>query len=162
MVDLSAQQLQEILKLELNTTGSVTQEKSTFRAYIGDVRNFVDIRKMYIKAKLLEPAARHIVCAYYLEGKEHHYDRNYCDDGEPGAGKNLLELLVRNEIKNKVLFVARHFGGVKMGADRFDCYVSAAKIVLKEFPHSKIFKRTQEFKDIPPQTKKSTKLLQKR
>ena len=41
------------------------------------------------------------------------------DDGEPGAGRALLELLESNSLNNICVFVTRKCG-VKMGSERFD------------------------------------------
>ena len=67
-----------------------------------------DVQKEYAKAK-------HVVYAYRIGTSS-----KSCDDQEPKgtAGKPLLELLHKKELNNIVIFVARYFGGTKLGASR--------------------------------------------
>ena len=71
------------------------------------------------------------------------YNQDFCDDGEPGAGRNILNTLMYNSYNNVVVFVARRYGGIKMGANRFECYREAALTALKEIapPVKKMEKR---------------------
>ena len=65
-----------------------------------------------------------------IDSDQDFYARDFHDDGEPGAGRILLDLLERHNIRQKVIFIARKYGGVKMGTDRFLCYLNAAKSCL--------------------------------
>ena len=105
--------------------------------------------------KIVYPGSRHIVCASNLPGADQpHYNKSYCDDGEPGAGKKILDLLVQSEIENRVIFVTRKYGGVKMGSDRFECYLHAAKSVITAFPYNEILQQEQK---IPSEQRNSFK-----
>lgn len=96
-------------------TSLLEVNKSKFYAIIvpiGDVDEFKpmleSVRKEYTKAK-------HVVYAYRIGDKS-----KSNDDQEPKgtAGRPLLELLHKKEMNNVVIFVARYFGGVKLGASR--------------------------------------------
>ena len=39
------------------------------------------------------PGARHIVCAFWINGEESYYGQDFCDDEEHGAGRVLLDFL---------------------------------------------------------------------
>ena len=149
IVDHTPEELQQILKLKLDKGGSVNQDKSTFRAYTASIKDkdYNQIRQLYVKMKLIEPAARHITCSYIADADESsgeiHYTRSYCDDSEPGAGKQILDMMIRNKIYNRVIFVARMYGGIRMGQDRFECYAQAAKAAIQEFQYNSVLKVDQ-------------------
>ncbi|BGO89231.1 hypothetical protein NBRC10512_005936 [Rhodotorula toruloides] len=52
-------------------------------------------------------------------------------NGEPPAGKNLLELLRKVDAKDLLLVVTRWYGGVPMGSDRFRAINAMGKEALK-------------------------------
>ncbi|RKD21753.1 YigZ family protein [Ammoniphilus oxalaticus] len=56
-------------------------------------------------------------CSAYLVG-EHDDIQKADDDGEPSgtAGKPILEVLKRNQVKDTVVVITRYFGGIKLGA----------------------------------------------
>ena len=128
LVDISTEKLQQILSLRPKRSSRITQDQSEFMAYVSDVGSFEQIMDLYIRAKLIQPEARHIVCAYTLDDEtiEECYKQDYHDDGEPAAGRSLLNILNHYGIRNKVIFVARKYGGIRMGSNRFSCYVQAA------------------------------------
>lgn len=41
------------------------------------------------------------------------------DDGEGGAGRIILQMLERAELKDHIIIVTRWYGGIKLGGDRF-------------------------------------------
>ena len=56
----------------------------------------------------------------------------------------------KQNLKNRVIFVSRKYGGVRMGADRFECYLSAAKIVAKQHKWNIVLQQNQEIDENPP------------
>ena len=85
--------------------------------------------------KIVQPAARHIPCAYWIPGDEElHYTRAFLDDGEPGSGRILLNTLLDLQLPGHVIFGVRKYGGLKIGADRFLCYWMAAYSALGHDP----------------------------
>ena len=129
LLDLNPQQLDSILKLTVNKGDEIRQEKSRFVAFSAEVKTHQDIRNIYMKLKLIQPDARHIACAYYIQGPTH-TSRDFHDDGEPGSGRILLKILEDSQLENKAVFVVRMYGGIKLGAERFSCYAKAAKNAL--------------------------------
>ena len=57
---------------------------------------------------------------------------DYQDDGEPGAGRVLLDFLTNNLMEKRVVFVVRKYGGIRMGADRFTCYERAGQTAIEK------------------------------
>ena len=125
LISLSLQELDKILKIPMTRGQEVRQDNSMFTAYTAEVSTHQQIREMYMRIKLAKPEARHIVCAYIIPG-QHHTSRDFQEDGELGAGRALLQFMELNQLKNRVIFVVRFYGGIKIGASRFTCYKQAA------------------------------------
>ena len=89
--------------------------KSKFYAIMLPLNNVDDFKPLLESIKKEHPKAKHIVYAYRVDTKS-----KSCDDQEPKgtAGRPLLELLFKKDINNVVIFVARYFGGTKLGASR--------------------------------------------
>ena len=80
-------------------------------------------------------------------GDDQCYTKDFCDDGEPGAGRHLLDYLEKNDLKARVIFVARKYGGIRMGPDRFTCYKQAAELAIQENLYNVVLKENQEIKE---------------
>ena len=145
IVDQDPADLKEILDMETKFSEPMEKEKSIFQGYIASVSSFVEIRKLYIKLRLLQPGARHIVCAYNIKNDSDpdYYTQNYCDDGEAGAGKIVLEVLKKYNLLNRVIFITRKYGGLRMGSERFECYSNMAKKVADEYTWNEVLKIQQ-------------------
>ncbi|HNX15846.1 MAG TPA: YigZ family protein [Bacilli bacterium] len=104
--------------------------KSKFVAIIIPLNNADDFKKLLADIKKEHAKAKHIVYAYRVKEKS-----KSCDDQEPKgtAGKPLLELLHKREMDQVVIFVARYFGGTKLGASRLlRTYLQAGINVLNK------------------------------
>ena len=86
LLNMEMEELDRILAIEV-IKGPVSKvADSVFIPYSADVGNFQTIRDIYMKIRLMHARARHIVCAFYLPGAEKHYNQDYVDDDEIGAG----------------------------------------------------------------------------
>ena len=133
LINLNPKEMEEILKLKTMRGAEFTKENSKFIAYVAPVHTHEDVNKVYKKIKLIKPDARHIVCAYWIKEDSStppQYIKDFQDDGEPGAGRVLLDILEDRNLNETAIFVARKYGGTKMGADRFTMYSYAAKSAL--------------------------------
>ena len=144
LVNFDALQLDKLLKKKTAKGNEISKEGSKFVAYTDCVTNHKDIRDLYVKIKLLQPTARHIVCAYWVKHPEDYYALDYHDDDEHGAGRLLMEFLRVNNLKNRVVFVARRYGGTKLGGDRFQCYLDAATNVIENNLFNTILNEQQQ------------------
>ena len=127
LVNISAEQVEQILKIQTQRGEEFSKENSKFIAYTAQVSTHLQINQVYKKIKMIRPNARHIVCAYIIDHKEEIYAEDFHDDGEPGAGRVILEMMKNQNIRGRAIFVARKYGGKRMGLDRFAFYLKAAK-----------------------------------
>lgn len=94
-------------------TSEIVVNKSRFLGFARFVETEGDALKFIEQKRKQFSDARH-VCFAYVVGST----MRFSDDGEPSgtAGKPILDILVKQNIKNAVLVVVRYFGGVKLGA----------------------------------------------
>ena len=93
----------------------VEVNKSKFYAIAMPLDNVDNFKELLKNVQKEYSKAKHVVYAYRVGTAS-----KSCDDQEPKgtAGKPLLELLHKKELNNIVIFVARYFGGTKLGASR--------------------------------------------
>ena len=89
--------------------------KSKFYSILLPLTNVDDFKSLLADIKKEHPKAKHVVYAYRVGTAS-----KSNDDQEPKgtAGRPLLELLHKKDLNNCVIFVARYFGGTKLGASR--------------------------------------------
>ena len=143
ILDVPDDQLQRILDTKLSPGPKIEQSNSEFKAYCISISDHDEIQDAYCKMRWVHAAARHIVCAYIIPNQEFHETKGHCDDGEFGAGRKILDMMKENNIENRAIFVVRYYGGVKMGSDRFDCYLQAAKGVIQQNPTNSVLNKDQ-------------------
>lgn len=90
--------------------------KSRFLAFIERVNTEAEAILFINKIKKLHWEARHN-CSAYIIGDRGQIQKAD-DDGEPSgtAGKPILEVLKKNELKDVIIVITRYFGGIKLGA----------------------------------------------
>ena len=86
LIAIDPEDLERILHIPVARGQDVVIKKSIFIPYAIKARTFKQIRECYKKIKLVQPEARHVVCAYRLKGEPEYFNTDYCDDEEPGAG----------------------------------------------------------------------------
>ena len=137
LVNADLEEYDAMMNVRLNKGEETIEKNSRFIAYNKAVNSHEEIRILYKRLRMTNPAARHIVCAYWIEGKEPHYCKDFYDDEEPGAGRIILDWMLRNNMKCRVFFAVRYYGGIRMGADRFKCYIQAVEASIRrgDFNH---------------------------
>ena len=151
ILDLTAKEIQETLDVSTTKGQTINIQDCQITAYGMDVLNFQQIRQGYLKLKMLHAKARHIVCVYYLPGKQPYFERDFQDDGETGVGRAILEEMVKGKIQNKCIFAVRYCGEDKLGSKRIPSYINAVRELLKEHPYNTITKNEQRLQDKHPQ-----------
>ena len=132
LINLQPEEIEKLLQIQLTRSPDMMKERSVFTAYALRANTHEEINNVYKKLKLVQPEARHIVCAYAINSEIPYYAKDYHDDGEPGAGRKLAEILEGNSLTDGyAVFVVRKYGGIRLGADRFDYYSNAARIALE-------------------------------
>ena len=156
LINTDPKLLESLFKKTTAKGREVTKEGSAFLAYTAAVKDHQDVRNLYTKVKLLQPAAKHVVCAYWVDHPEEYYALDYHDDGEHAVGRLIMELLKVNNLKNRVFLVARRYGGSKLGSDRFQCYLEACISALRKHEHNDVLDVRQEIVVEDPRKKKKT------
>ena len=132
-----------LLQIKTYRGKEVRMQGSIFVPYAAECTTLQQIQSAYTKLKLLHADARHIVCAYSIQGITKCYDQDYCDDQEVGAGRQLLKLLKTESITPIGIFVVRYYGGAKLGPSRFQCFVDAAKNVIIQMKPNFVWSSTK-------------------
>ena len=114
---------------------------SLFKAYTFDINNIGNIKKRITQLENKFPDASHICYAYRIcniDNLDLFYNPEIIefstDAGEPSgtAGKPILNILKKNKIVNRIIFVVRYFGGTKLGIPGLiKSYKYASELVIK-------------------------------
>ena len=93
----------------------VTEKKSKFIAHVMPVASEEEALKFIEEKKKQYWDARHNCYAYIIGGDTE--SMRFSDDGEPSgtAGKPILDVLQKRNLKNVAVVVTRYFGGVLLG-----------------------------------------------
>ena len=155
ILGLQSNQIDELMKTKVHRGKTVTIKDSTFIGYTSAVNTFKHIQQLYLKIKLLHADARHITCAYNLEGMDPTHEKDFCDDGEHGAGRALLSWMTRNSLMQRVFFVVRYCQS-KIGSDRFQGMIQAAESSLLCNPYNYLTQTNQSISQPKPAYTTST------
>lgn len=112
--------------------GEIEINRSRFIAYVKRVENQEEAIQFVQEIKKKHWEATHN-CSAYISGEQDQIQK-MDDDGEPGgtAGKPILEVIKRNNLKDTAIVVTRYFGGIKLGAGGLiRAYGKAASAGLK-------------------------------
>ena len=105
-------------------------KKSKFYSQLYNVEAKEDCDKIIEFLKKEHKKATHICYAYILSNTA-----RFCDDGEPSgtAGRPILNVLEKKNLKNVMVVVIRYFGGVKLGAGGLvRAYTKSASSAIKD------------------------------
>ena len=107
--------MKKFITIKENSYDEFVEKKSTFITHLVRVTSEEEAREFIQKMKKKHYGATH-VCSCYVVGDNNEITRTN-DDGEPSgtAGAPMLDVLVKNEIKNVCATVIRYFGGTKLG-----------------------------------------------
>ena len=107
--------MKKFITIKENSYDEFVEKKSTFITHRVRVTSEEEAREFIQKMKKKHYDATH-VCSCYVVGDNNEITRAN-DDGEPSgtAGAPMLDVLVKNEIKNVCATVIRYFGGTKLG-----------------------------------------------
>ena len=107
--------MKKFITIKENSYDEFVEKKSTFITHLVRVTSEEEARGFIQKMKKKHYDATH-VCSCYVVGDNNEITRAN-DDGEPSgtAGAPMLDVLVKNEIKNVCATVIRYFGGTKLG-----------------------------------------------
>jgi hypothetical protein len=95
----------------------VGHKGSTFVAYASPICNPEDARYAYLAVSRFPEVAgcSHLISAY-ISMEE---DFDYFDDGDHGLGRHIFDIIHSRQIEGVIVFLARDYGGVHLGKDRY-------------------------------------------
>lgn len=112
-------------KLKLYYSDLKSHKFSQFQAVAVKTNNTEDAIRAYRKVKQLHPSADHIMMAYTIQAKI-----GLQDDGEHNGAIRIHATLQERKLNNIIAFVIRRYGGVHIGAARFECITEVVNDVL--------------------------------
>lgn len=118
----------------------IIEKKSKFLGYSYQVKSAQEVESFLQELKKEHKKATHICYAYSICSDV--VLAKAVDDGEPGgtAGRPILNVIEKKNIKNVLTVVVRYFGGIKLGAGGLvRMYTKCASESLKEFIESDNF-----------------------
>ncbi|GAA5934515.1 hypothetical protein JCM3775_000378 [Rhodotorula graminis] len=120
----------------LHSTTRFTEKKSAFEGHAVRVKS-VDEATLALQhiltGKKMSKATHHILAWRFSSASASSSSTSAAGsdcDGEPPAGKNLLELLHKLNVEDVLVVVTRWYGGVPMGPDRFRVINAVGKDAL--------------------------------
>ena len=97
LININPENMERLLNIKTKRSKDIERSRSIFTAYTAPVNSIEQIQDLYKKMKLIQPSARHIVCAYIIDHSKSYFAKDYQDDQEPGAGRVILRLISKIE-----------------------------------------------------------------
>lgn len=116
--DSATQSRIDIIQTKMLETQPSRVKSSEFVAMAVKVHTLQEVNDAYIAAIQRFPSADHVMAAYAFREKGKVYHGN-CDDREYGGSVKIKNCIFEMQAKNTAVFVARKFGGLHIGFDRF-------------------------------------------
>jgi putative IMPACT (imprinted ancient) family translation regulator len=116
-----------------SVSGPIRDRKSTFVGRAIPVTSIDEakdeVRNLLETDKKVSNATHNVVaCRVSVSGSVLEYTH---DDGEPPAGRKILQVMQRSNVVNVAVLVTRWYGGVQIGPDRFKHICQCAFEALK-------------------------------
>ena len=108
-------------------------KKSKFYGYRYDITTQSEADEIVAGLRKEHKKATHVCFAYKIVGGQEIV--KFSDDGEPSgtAGRPILGVIEKKNLKNVLVVVVRYFGGIKLGAGGLvRAYTKSASDVLSE------------------------------
>ena len=109
-------------------------KKSKFYGYRYDITTQSEADEIVAGLRKEHKKATHVCFAYKIVGGQEIV--KFSDDGEPSgtAGRPILGVIEKKNLKNVLVVVVRYFGGIKLGAGGLvRAYTKSASDVLSEW-----------------------------
>lgn len=132
LLRLDNEELDLVKQVPLFKGGSHEEKNSEFIGYAAKVKTVEEVRMGYRKLKIKFADATHIVSAYRLKQAVGPLNQEGCDDGEHGASRFLLQMLMDGDYTDICVYVVRYYGGTNIGPQRFDIITNLAKTAIKK------------------------------
>ena len=157
VLQLSMTRLNMIMATKLDRGDDMNIEGNKFVAYNLCTNSYDMINQAYMKVRLDHAEARHIVCVWSVPDPTEYEGNDYCEDEEYGVGKHILEVLTKNGINNRAIFIVRNTGQ-KLHGNRIRTYVNMVENVIKKFAVNTVNGKTQKIEEeVEPIAEPNTK-----
>ena len=133
LMSKSEEEMLEALQIVEGPTKS--KDGSKFVSYAARVASIDLMKLMNRRLKNDNMMATHIIGAYRIFGKDHYNLQSFCDDGEHGGGRRMLNILKEEGLFNIAVFIVRYKDGENIGKARFEIITELTKMVLSKFSH---------------------------
>ena len=143
LLKFSSQEIDAIMKIPIKKGTQVIKDGHIFTPYAIDAHDTQKVSNAYLKIRLINARAKHVVCAFCLPGEPSFLYNDSCDDDDHGAGRVISKAMMNSGVTNKAIFVVRQCAKQKLGAERFECYLKAAHNIMVENPLNQITKKKQ-------------------
>ena len=137
---LKASKEERIKRNEFDTVlgKAMDVDGSRFLGYSAIVSDIKQVNLAYAKIKAAHIDARSVLCAFRIPNTDYHTHQDYVDDNEHGAGRMLLNAMVRSKIQHRAIFVVRYFSGEHIGPARFQAIMDVAKDAVVKLTFNKL------------------------
>ena len=148
------EQILDTIPIEKGPTKIV--EGSIFNSYSAPVNNTSSVQLIYKKIQNDNLMATHIIGAYRIFGQDHIRLQNYCDDGEYGGGRRILNIMKEENIYGKLIIIVRYKNGGNIGSKRFEAIQEITKkIISADKGLDRGIRRNSEERDLADSLKKA-------
>ena len=134
ILEMKPVQLKQALAKKLYPGDTVSKDNSTFTGYSAKCYSIQQVLDGYRQLKYRFLESTHIICAYRIMDPDVAHMVDCVDDGELGAGRRLLEMLIENSYENTVVYIVRHHRGPNKGPIRFSMITDAGKSAIEKMP----------------------------
>lgn len=128
--DLDEQKKIDEIAAKIQQTDPQNVKNSSFVGHAVTVQSTREVNLAYKALAQRYPAVDHIFMAYALK-EEGQVKHNHCDDNEHGGGNCIHRVLLQDKIKDTAIFIARRYGGLHLGLDRFQVIEQVTKQSIK-------------------------------
>ena len=120
--------------LQVHRISEFSEQQSTFQTYMSEVDSLEKVQDFYHAVAKDHVSSTHVMIGYRVFGSQYFNLQDYCDDGEHGGGRMLLNKLKENKIWNAAIAVVRYHNGPNLGRRRFEILAEQCQKVIGSFP----------------------------
>ena len=120
---------ERVQQVRLASTNIHKEKNNSFITYVLEAGDMQEVRSSYRHLKLKHPDSTSITVAYNIASKNPEYC-DYEDNGEVGAGAQMLKAITDAKHSNVALFLVRYHSGQNLGTRRFAIFKDQAAEAL--------------------------------
>ena len=134
ILNMNPSQLQRLLAVKLFAGETVEKAENKFLSFALKVHSLEQVTDAYLQVKYHFANASHVVCAYRILDPDVAHMQDGIDDGEIGASRRILQMMIDQSFNNCVVFIVWHHSGTNIGPIRFTLMNDIAKTAIEAIP----------------------------